>query len=83
MMANWDIGTLSGELPSLTIPLALVIGSNDRTIPPADQRRVAARVPHATIDMQPGLGHLAHEEDPEGTAAILRARFASWRTGPR
>ncbi|MBM3478658.1 MAG: alpha/beta fold hydrolase [Alphaproteobacteria bacterium] len=78
MMASWDIETLAGELPRLTVPLALVIGSNDRTISPDEQRRVAQRVPDATIDMQPGLGHLAHEEDPEGTAEILRARFASW-----
>lgn len=78
MMANWDIDALSRDLPRMPIPLALVIGSNDRTIPPADQRRIAARVAQATIDMQSGLGHLAHEEDPEGTAAILRARFAAW-----
>lgn len=78
MMANWDIETLADALPGLEIPLALVIGSNDRTIPPADQRRVARLVPGATIDMQPGLGHLAHEEDPEGTARIVLARFESW-----
>ena len=78
MMAHWDIETLADELPKLAVPLDLVIGSNDRTISPADQRRVAQRVPDATVDLQPGLGHLAHEEDPEGTAEILRTRFASW-----
>ena len=78
MMANWDLDALARELPRLAAPLALVIGSNDRTIRPADQRRVATLVRTATIDVQAGLGHLAHEEDPEGTAAILRARFASW-----
>jgi magnesium chelatase accessory protein len=83
MMANWDIAALTRDLPRLAVPLALVIGSGDRTIPPAEQRRVATRVREATIDMQTGLGHLAHEEDPEGTAAILRARFASWPSEPR
>lgn len=78
MMARWDIETLARELPNLAVPLALVIGSNDHAIPPADQRRVARLVPGATIDMQQGLGHLAHEEDPEGTARILLTRFASW-----
>ncbi|MCZ8123487.1 MAG: alpha/beta fold hydrolase [Magnetospirillum sp.] len=82
MMANWDVAVLARDLARLTVPLALVIGANDRTIPPAEQRRVADLAPRATIDMQPGLGHLAHEEDPEGTAAILRARFESWRDAP-
>ncbi len=78
MMANWDVAALARELPRLAVPLALVIGAQDRTIPPAEQRCVADLVSRATIDMQPGLGHLAHEEDPNGTAAILRSRFDSW-----
>ena len=83
MMANWDIAALNRDLPRLAVPLAMVVGSNDRTIPPDDQRRVATRVRGATVDIQAGLGHLAHEEDPQGTAAILRARFASWSGRPR
>jgi magnesium chelatase accessory protein len=80
MMANWDLDGLIRDLPRLAVPLAMLIASNDLTVPPSEQRRVAGRVPNATIDIQPGLGHLAHEEDPEGTARILRARFASWPT---
>jgi magnesium chelatase accessory protein len=78
MMANWNVAVLARALPRLAVPLALVIGAGDRMVAPAEQRRVAEIVPGATIDMQPGLGHLAHEEDPEGTAAIINARFASW-----
>lgn len=81
MMAHWDLPGLARDLPKLATPLALVVGGNDRTVPPGDAERVRALVAHATIDTQDGLGHLAHEEDPEGTAEIVRRRAATWPSG--
>jgi magnesium chelatase accessory protein len=71
MMANWDLDAFARDLPKLEVPLAMIVGDRDRAVPPADAGRVRALLPHATIDMQPGLGHLAHEEDPAGTAALI------------
>jgi len=73
MMANWDLTPLAAELPRLRPALLLIVGSNDLTLPPAQARRVAALVPSARTVTLPGLGHLAHEEQPQQVAhAILQ-----------
>jgi magnesium chelatase accessory protein len=71
MMAAWDLHPLARALPRLAVPLTLVVGENDRTIPPADALRVRAILPAARIVTLPRLGHLAHEEDPETVAGII------------
>jgi magnesium chelatase accessory protein len=64
------------DLPLLRPKLHLVVGSQDRTIPPSDAARIAKLVPGALVTTLPGLGHLAHEEDPAAVAALIR-RLAS------
>lgn len=73
MMAHWDLRAFAAELPRLKVPLTLVVGSNDRTIPPSQAEHVCEIVPQAKIVTLPGLGHLAHEERPDQCAAIIRA----------
>ena len=51
--------------------LVLVVGGNDRAIPPSEAERVRAVLPAARIIAMPGLGHLAHEERPEETARLI------------
>lgn len=75
MMANWDLRPLEHDLPRLRPHLLLITGSNDRTIPPSDSARVQALVPGSELVSLPGLGHLAHEEQPARIAALLH-RFA-------
>jgi magnesium chelatase accessory protein len=75
MMANWDLEPLQRDLPRLEPSLVLVIGDNDRTIPPAEGRRVARLVPRSELVMLPAVGHLAHEERPAEVAALIE-RFA-------
>ena len=72
MMANWDLGALSRELPRLRVPLTLVVGERDRTVSPTEAARVARLLPSARLVRLPGLGHLAHEEDPQQIARIVR-----------
>lgn len=73
MMANWDLEPLERDLARLTVPLLLIVGSNDRSIPPSSAFKVRAVVPGAMVEEQRGLGHLAHEERPRETAdAIIR-----------
>jgi magnesium chelatase accessory protein len=71
MMANWQLDLMPHDLTSLAAPLTLVVGDRDGTIPPADAIRVRALVPSASLVSLPGLGHLAHEEDPEQVAVIV------------
>jgi magnesium chelatase accessory protein len=71
MMANWDLPALEADLPALRVPLQLIVGEADRTVPPAQAQRVKLRVPAATIVRLGGLGHLAHEEAPQRVAGVL------------
>jgi len=72
MMANWGLRDLARDLPRLKVPLTLVTGSADRTVPPQDAQRLHRLLPGATLVSMPGLGHLAHEEQPARAAEIIR-----------
>jgi magnesium chelatase accessory protein len=65
MMASWDLETLKRDLLELKVPLHMIHGALDAAIPVAKAREAAALVPGAVLDVLPGLGHLAHEEQPD------------------
>ncbi|MGC8525386.1 MAG: alpha/beta fold hydrolase BchO [Acidibrevibacterium sp.] len=71
MMARWDLAPLVRDLPRLPTPIFLVVGSNDRAIPPSEADRLCRLLPHARKIALPGLGHLAHEERPDLIAAVI------------
>lgn len=79
MMANWDLPQLARDLPRLDVPLDLIVGDRDRTVPPADAPAVMQRlapVARGALTRLPGLGHLAHEEAPGAVVAHLAATGA-------
>jgi len=76
MMAQWRLGGLRGRLARLATPTLLLAGAEDRTVAPETSRRAAARMPAAEAVVLPGLGHLAHEEDPETVADRIDAFLA-------
>jgi magnesium chelatase accessory protein len=65
MMARWDLHQLAAELPRLRTPLHLLVAERDRTVPPSNSKRVADILPSTTLTTLSGLGHLAHEEQPQ------------------
>jgi len=74
MMANWDLPGLQRALPRLATPLALVVGSNDRTVPPSQASDVITRLPPhplTRVCVLQALGHLAHEERPDLVQALV------------
>ncbi len=75
MMANWDLAALLRDLPGLSTPLTLVVGSRDGTVSPGEAHRVRVVAPSATVHALPGLGHLAHEERPAELASLLVRRW--------
>lgn len=81
MMAAWDLDPLERDLPRLQTPLALVVGEADRTIPPREARRLRILRPDFRLVPLPGLGHLAHEEDPRRLAAVVLQLWRDARTG--
>lgn len=76
MMADWDLPALRRDLARLGVPLLLVHGEADLAIPLSDARDAAAIVATARLVSLPGLGHLAHEEQPADVAALV-TRFAN------
>ena len=75
MMARWDLRPLARDLARWHLPLALIVGTNDRAVPPGDARRVLDRLAPSTprtLHLVDGAGHLAHEERPaEVTQRLL------------
>lgn len=72
MMAHWDLPALQPDIPRLKAPLLLIVGDNDRTVPPADAARLQRDLPSATIAHLSQLGHLAHEESPQRVGELIR-----------
>jgi magnesium chelatase accessory protein len=71
MMANWELEGLARDLPGLAPRLVLVVADKDRAVPVSVARKVEKLVPGSRVVMQPGLGHLSHEEQPVQTAALI------------
>lgn len=71
MMAAWDLHWVPQDLKNLPVPMTLVFASGDRTIPPIRAAEAARLVPRTSLVEIRRLGHLAHEEDPTGAAAII------------
>jgi magnesium chelatase accessory protein len=71
MMANWDLRSLTRDLPRLRAPLFLVAGGEDTAIQPQQMFQAKAMLPSATTTYLRGLGHLAHEEDPEALSDFI------------
>ena len=80
-MANWDLPQLRQDMPRLATPLSLIVGSQDHTVPPRQAAQLLARWPASSVAAAPqlislpGLGHLAHEEQPELVATQILAQF--------
>jgi magnesium chelatase accessory protein len=72
MMADWDLRPLLQDLPRLATDLVLAVGEGDRTIAPAQARRIARIAPRARMETLPRLGHLMHEERPDLVLDLLR-----------
>ena len=71
MMAAWDLHWVPQDLRNLPVPITFAAASRDRTIPPAKAEEAAKLAPRSSLVEIKGLGHLAHEEDPTGAAAII------------
>ena len=71
MMAHWDLPSLGGTFTKIGMPVLLIAGENDKTVPPNQSKQVASQVQQGRYVGLPGLGHLAHEEDPAAMAALI------------
>ena len=51
--------------------MLLIVGENDKAVPPSSAGTVAAEVPGAVLAAIPGAGHLAHEERPDRVCELI------------
>jgi len=77
MMANWDLPGLRARMGEARNPVLLVHGADDPAIPLAWAEDAAGWLRQARLEVLPGLGHLAHEEAPEQTHALIAAFLAA------
>lgn len=75
MMAHWDIRDLMQDCASLDLPMSFLAGAQDKAVPPSVSKHAAGQARRATYFELDGLGHLAHEEDPDETARILLSEW--------
>lgn len=71
MMADWDLAALADDLPRVATATHVLHGDKDASIPLASVRGAVALVPGADLVVLPGLGHLAHEEQPDDIATRI------------
>jgi len=53
------------DLPKIKCPVLLLSGKEDSVVPPEQAEEAARRLPHATLEMMEGCGHMPQMEEPE------------------
>lgn len=76
MMSQWRLDRLDADLPTISAHTTLIAGTADKAVPPDTSKAAALRMPHATYMPLPGLGHLAHEEQPRLICDMIRKILA-------
>ncbi len=71
MMANWGLQSLEKDMPKLQTPLVMIAASEDQAVPPDKAFQVERLVPQGHVEYVRGLGHLAHEEDPDRLSQLI------------
>ena len=62
------------DYPALTIPVAIVVGAQDRLIDPAEQsHRLHQAIARSILHVVPGCGHMVHQTDPRAVMAAIDA----------
>lgn len=64
--------SLLGRLDQIVVPALVLVGEEDRSLPPPLSRRIHERLRHSAFRLIPGAGHLSALEQPAAvTEAIL------------
>jgi len=71
--AGWD---LRATIRGIRAPLLALQGADDAYGLPKQIEGIKEAVPHAEVELMPGLGHFPHVEDPERIAARVAAFVA-------
>jgi len=75
--AAWPLAAsqedISAQAALIHVPTLVISGEKDRVDPPAVlQQELMTRIPHATLHILPGIGHLSPLEAPGDLSALMR-----------
>jgi pimeloyl-ACP methyl ester carboxylesterase len=79
-----ELPVLAGLLPRVDIPVRIIAGARDTTVPPANARFLHERLPHSTLDVI-DAGHFTWEDAAAEYAGLITrwwhcaAGLAAWR----
>ncbi|WP_299430549.1 alpha/beta fold hydrolase [uncultured Meiothermus sp.] len=59
-------------LPTITVPVLILVGEEDTLTPPAEARRMADGIPDNRMLIIPGAGHLSNLENPKAFNTALQ-----------
>ena len=79
MMAAWDLSVGPSMLRQLHCPVHILVGDNDRAVPPAQAQQALALLSNGHLERWVGYGHLVHEEVPLQTLEFFQ-KIASLRS---
>lgn len=77
MMSQWRLDRLNDDLPTLATRTILLAATADKAVSAEVSEAAAKRLPNAQYIALPGLGHLAHEEQPAKICGMIRELLAS------
>lgn len=63
---------LAEKLDSLTLPVLVITGDDDRIVPTKDSIRLAGELPNARLNVIKEAGHVPHEEQPTAFFAAVQ-----------
>jgi 3-oxoadipate enol-lactonase len=63
-------------LPTLTIPVLILVGEEDPITPPSDSEKMAAAIPNATLARIPNAAHLANVEQASEVNRVVEGWLA-------
>ena len=70
-------------LAAITVPTLILEGDKDQLVPPVNASKFASAIKGSRLILYPGLGHVVQEEDPDKTAADVRAFLKSLQPAPK
>jgi magnesium chelatase accessory protein len=80
MMAAWDLTVGPSMLGQLGCPVHILVGENDRAVPPAQAQQALALLSDGHLEGWAGYGHLVHEEAPMKCVAFIQEVASSLRS---
>jgi pimeloyl-ACP methyl ester carboxylesterase len=82
-VAEEGLAALRPRYPALSVPLVVVVGAQDRMVPPAVSERLHALVSQSELVRVPGAGHMPQFSAPDAVvAAVDRAAALAGEPGP-